>query len=138
MATASTNDDEEITVLFHAALLGRTDVLQRVISNVKSRSSIANEDDLAKFISVGRSDDGCTALHVASAFGHQDIVRALLVSVILGSIIFLSILICQSSISVQILRSKLYLEIIKAKHHMKCQLITSKRLITFICLSKLH
>lgn len=76
---SSSNDSslEEVAVLFHAALLGRTDVLKQVISQ---RAKNTDEKDLAKFVSTARSDDGATALHLASASGHSDVVRALLVS----------------------------------------------------------
>lgn len=74
-------EDEELAVLFHAALLGRTDVLNKVISNVRSAST-NSLDKLILFISTPRPSDGCTALHIASACGHCDIVRALLVILI--------------------------------------------------------
>jgi hypothetical protein len=77
MATLSPIE-EEIAVLFHAALLGRTDVLTKVIADIRER--LVDNEKIAKFISTTRDDDGCTAMHIASACGHNDVLRALLVS----------------------------------------------------------
>ena len=68
--------EEEITVLFHASLLGRTDILTKVISNIRSMSQ--DEDEIKNILSSTRPDDGATVLHIASSCGHSDIVRALL------------------------------------------------------------
>ena len=40
--------EEEITVLFHASLLGRTDILTKVISNIRSMSQ--DEDEIKNIL----------------------------------------------------------------------------------------
>jgi len=65
-----------IIVLFHAALLGRTDVVQNAISSIKA---LEGEEQTSRIISTGRPEDGCSPLHVAALFGHTDVIRALLV-----------------------------------------------------------
>ncbi|KAJ1443429.1 hypothetical protein B484DRAFT_414448 [Ochromonadaceae sp. CCMP2298] len=67
---------EEIIVLFHAALVGRTDVVQNAITSI--RSSGQGEKYVAGAISTGR-EDGATPLHIAANFGHSDVIRALLI-----------------------------------------------------------
>lgn len=69
---------EEIHVLFHAALLGRTDVIRNALSALKG--VLTDHRELRKSISTGRPDDGATPLHLAASFAHQDAVRALLSS----------------------------------------------------------
>ncbi len=44
-------DSEEIVVLFHAALLGRTDVVQNALTSL--RKSLPSNSDVANAISVG-------------------------------------------------------------------------------------
>lgn len=74
--TTLTPDEEELAVFFHAALLGRTDILTKVINGVRGKPSTAEE--VQAFVSRTRPDDGCTALHIAAGCGHSDVVRALL------------------------------------------------------------
>lgn len=73
---------EELVVLFHASLLGRTDVVQSAIASIREKAASAgngaDNSYLSKEISVGRPDDDCTPLHVAALFGHADVVRSLL------------------------------------------------------------
>lgn len=69
--------DEELNVLFHAAKLGRTDIVQHAISTLKKKENLSQEE-LLEAISTPNSD-GATALHVAAFHGHSDVVRALLV-----------------------------------------------------------
>ena len=78
--TQRSNLDEEITVLFHAALLGRTDVLSNAITAIRGKLPAGDVIELRRLISSTRPDDGSTALHIAAGCGHCDIVRALLVS----------------------------------------------------------
>ena len=76
MATTNEAIKEEIVVLFHAASLGRTDIVQSAISTLKSKCS---PEDVNKIISSGRPEDDATPLHIASMLGHSDVIRALLV-----------------------------------------------------------
>jgi len=73
---------EELVVLFHAALLGRTDVVQSAIASIREKATDGDGgfdiSYLSREISVGRPDDDCTPLHVAALFGHADVVRSLL------------------------------------------------------------
>eukprot|EP01033_Poteriospumella_lacustris_P005465 gene5465-3895_t len=69
--------EEEIVVIFHAALLGRTDVLKNAISSIKASGKYA-EDDIPRLLSTSRELDGATPLHVATHYGHTDVIRALL------------------------------------------------------------
>lgn len=69
--------DEELNVLFHAAKLGRTDIVQHAIATLKKKENLSQEE-LLETISTPNSD-GATALHVAAFNGHSDVVRALLV-----------------------------------------------------------
>ena len=75
-------EEEEVAVLFQAAILGRTDILNKVVSNLRTRNYKA--EDIAHFLSLARIEDGYTSLHIASAAGHQDFVRAVLVSLLLA------------------------------------------------------
>ena len=67
---------EEINVLFHACAIGRTDVVQNAIAALRNGK---NEDELAECISVKRPVDEATPIHVAVKFGHNDVIRSLLV-----------------------------------------------------------
>lgn len=69
--------DEELNVLFHAAKLGRTDIVQHAVSTLKGKEHLSQEA-LAERISTP-NDDGATALHIAAFNGHADVVRSLLV-----------------------------------------------------------
>jgi len=69
---------EEVAVIFHAALLGRTDVISKAIANVKAHSK--STEEFIATISQKRPEDELTPLHVASEKGQADVVRALLVS----------------------------------------------------------
>ena len=71
---------EELIVLFHAALIGRTDVVQNAIASIKSSGNFTDEE-VSSFISTGRSEDNATPLHIAANFGHTDVIRALLVMI---------------------------------------------------------
>lgn len=73
--------DENEAVMFQAAEFGRTDILQHVISTIRSNGgSVLSALDVSKLISVKRMDDDVSALHVAAVFGHSDAVRSLLVN----------------------------------------------------------
>ena len=54
------NETEEIVVLFHAALLGRTDVVQNALTSL--RKTLPSNIDVANAISVGMN----TILTIAS------------------------------------------------------------------------
>jgi Ankyrin repeats (3 copies)/Ankyrin repeat len=73
----SADYQEEVVVLFHAALLGRTDVISKAISSIKAKCPITDEE-MSSIISRRRAEDDISALHVAASFGHVDAVRALL------------------------------------------------------------
>lgn len=51
MWKAMMGDSEEIVVLFHAALLGRTDVVQNALTSL--RKLLSSNSDVANAISVG-------------------------------------------------------------------------------------
>ena len=70
---------EELNVIFHACMHGRTDIVQRAIESVRGGGTNPSVDDsVAQLISTGRAEDGQTPLHVAAAHGHADVIRALL------------------------------------------------------------
>ncbi len=70
---------EELNVIFHACMHGRTDIVQRAIQSVRAGSTNPSvEDSIAQLISTGRAEDGQTPLHVAASHGHADVIRALL------------------------------------------------------------
>jgi ankyrin repeat protein len=73
--------DEELNVLFHAAKLGRTDIVNHAVSTLKKKEN-PSQDKLTEIISTP-NNDGATALHVAAFNGHPDVVRALLVKIVL-------------------------------------------------------
>jgi ankyrin repeat protein len=68
--------DEELHVLFHAAKLGRTDIIQHAVATLKAKKDASVE--VADVLS-SPNEEGGTALHVAAFNGHADAVRALLV-----------------------------------------------------------
>ena len=68
---------EEIVVLFHAALLGRTDVINKVIATFRSEK--LSPEEFSNMLSFHRAEDELTPLHVAAEAGHADACRALLV-----------------------------------------------------------
>jgi hypothetical protein len=70
--------DEELNVLFHAAKLGRTDIIQHAVVTLKKKDNLS-QGSLSRAISTPNKD-GATALHVAAFNGHADVVRAMLVS----------------------------------------------------------
>ena len=70
---------EELNVIFHACIHGRTDIVQRAIQSVRAGSTNPSvEDSIAQLVSTGRAEDGQTPLHVAASNGHADVIRALL------------------------------------------------------------
>jgi len=69
---------EELAVVFHAAQLGRTDIIQSVLTSL--RSAKQSDEEIAKLISTGRAEDNATPLHLAAHFGFADVIRALLVT----------------------------------------------------------
>ena len=71
---------EEIVVLFHASLLGRTDIINKVISTFRSEK--LSPEEFSAMLSFARADDELTPLHVAAEAGHADACRALLVNII--------------------------------------------------------
>ncbi len=70
--------NEELNVLYHAAKLGRTDIVQHAVSTLKEKDALSVEE-LVDAIS-SPNDNGASALHIAAFNGHADVVRALLVS----------------------------------------------------------
>lgn len=67
---------KEVTVvIFHAALLGRTDIIKNALSSLRDSKHSAQE--IAQIISSRRPEDKATPLHVAAAYGHSDVIRAL-------------------------------------------------------------
>jgi ankyrin repeat protein len=52
---------------------------QNAIGTLRSNKKLSAES-IAKFISQQRNEDEATPLHIASQFGHKDVIRALLVS----------------------------------------------------------
>ena len=58
---------EELNVIFHACMHGRTDIVQRAIQSVRAGSTNPSvEDSIAQLISTGRAEVGQTPLHVAA------------------------------------------------------------------------
>lgn len=76
MANVTEAIKEEIVVLFHAASLGRTDIVQSAIKELRGKCS---PEEASRIISSGRPEDGATPLHIAAKLGHSDVIRALLV-----------------------------------------------------------
>lgn len=77
MSSASTSQvQEEVLVLFHAACIGRTDIIQNAIKLIKKDN--IKENEVIFIISSQREEDGATPLHLASFYNHSDVVRALL------------------------------------------------------------
>jgi len=68
---------EGIIVIFHAALVGRADVVQNAITSIRSTGKF-NEKEISAAISTRRSEDGASPLHIASYYGHTDVIRSLL------------------------------------------------------------
>jgi ankyrin repeat protein len=66
---------EEIAVLFQAALLGRTDIVQTAISSIRACS---DDENTVVLISSGRNEDGASPLHLAALNSHSDVIRYLL------------------------------------------------------------
>ena len=73
----NSTEAEAVVVLFHAALLGRTDIVTQAVSALRSSVS-NNEHALSLLISTGRGADGATPLHLAAEAGNADVIRALL------------------------------------------------------------
>ncbi len=76
---------EEIAVLFQACAIGRADIVKNAIATIRGNlpSPQAGETGfslLTTAISTGRVEDDLTPLHIASQFGHSDVIRSLLVS----------------------------------------------------------
>ena len=71
--------EEEIAVIFHASLLGRSDIIQNAISTIKVKCPSLIETDIAAIISTRRQTDDLGPLHIASINGHSDVIRTLLV-----------------------------------------------------------
>ena len=75
---------DALTALFHAAVVGRTDVVKMAFSSIQQclegeeENDADREEKFQEYICTGRADDGATALHIASFFNHADVVRALL------------------------------------------------------------
>jgi hypothetical protein len=70
---------EELNVIFHACLHGRTDIVQKAIQSARGDpSNPPDNDSIAILVSTGRAEDGQTPLHVAAGHGHSDVIRALL------------------------------------------------------------
>eukprot|EP00603_Paraphysomonas_imperforata_P008233 CAMPEP_0114423204 /NCGR_PEP_ID=MMETSP0103-20121206/6025_1 /TAXON_ID=37642 ORGANISM="Paraphysomonas imperforata, Strain PA2" /NCGR_SAMPLE_ID=MMETSP0103 /ASSEMBLY_ACC=CAM_ASM_000201 /LENGTH=1099 /DNA_ID=CAMNT_0001591853 /DNA_START=45 /DNA_END=3341 /DNA_ORIENTATION=- len=68
--------NEELNVLYHAAKLGRTDIVQHAVSTLREKGALS-QDELVDAISTP-NDNGASALHIAAFNGHADVVRALL------------------------------------------------------------
>eukprot|EP01036_Dinobryon_divergens_P027332 gene27333-36092_t len=68
---------EELQVLFHAALLGRSDIIKNAIASYRSTGK-SSPEDIANFVSTIRPEDGATPLHVAAHGNHSDAIRTLL------------------------------------------------------------
>lgn len=71
---------EEIFVIFHASSLGRSDIIKNAIAEIKNKFKEFTALDIAKILSSRRPDDDLTPLHIASLYGHADVIRSLLVS----------------------------------------------------------
>jgi hypothetical protein len=71
------SEREALVVLFHASLLGRTDIVSQAISTLRSSCS-GGESELSAIISTGRDNDGATPLHLAVSADNADVIRALL------------------------------------------------------------
>ena len=68
--------EEAMAALFHASVLGRTDVVQSAIASL--RTVILDPGQFRALLSRQRPEDGASALHLASHHNHSDVVRALL------------------------------------------------------------
>ena len=77
--------EEELSVLFYASQLGRSDIVREAIATLKTilddNEAVSN---LISSCSEYKVDENTTEigtpLHVATSHGHSDVVRALLVS----------------------------------------------------------
>ena len=77
--------EENLAVVFHAAQLGRSDVVLEAISSLKT--TFCSDEKVSAYISTcmeynidEHTKDIGTPLHVATHHGNSDVVRALLVS----------------------------------------------------------
>ena len=76
--------EENLVVVFHAAQLGRSDVILEAISSLKS--TLGSDEKVAAIISTcmeyqvdESTKEIATPLHVATSHGFSDVVRTLLV-----------------------------------------------------------
>jgi hypothetical protein len=69
--------EEAMRALYHASLIGRTDVVQSALASIRSAVPESGES-IRCIVSRQRPEDGASALHLASQFNHADVVRALL------------------------------------------------------------
>jgi hypothetical protein len=78
--------EESLAVVFHAAQLGRSDVILEAISSLKT--TLGSDEKVAAMISTcmeyqvdDNTKETATPLHVATSHGFSDVVRTLLVIV---------------------------------------------------------
>eukprot|EP01038_Epipyxis_sp_PR26KG_P008804 gene8804-11887_t len=69
---------EEITVLFHASQLGRSDIVKSAIKSLSIVNGTEKSSNLSDVISSKRPQDEMTPLHIATSLGHSDVIRTLL------------------------------------------------------------
>lgn len=80
MVTDIQTIEEEVTVIFHACSLGRTDIIQNAIKEIKVKCSNFTDRDISAIVSTRRQTDDLSPLHIAAIYGHSDVIRTLLVS----------------------------------------------------------
>lgn len=68
---------EEVHVIFHAALVGRTDIIKNAIESIRETGDVT-EEQIKELLSTVRAEDHASPLHIAAAAGHSDVIRALL------------------------------------------------------------